>query len=155
MTDSFLKNDGGFILLNNGGTLLMNEHVPEVKIRGTHATQKTVQRRKTQLISVSFTFKLKANTLRKIHVHLLNFGEQLRPKGMYTDAVRNSFKIPLTDLGLKLNQLGKQLKKEAREHLSVSIIELRESIVKDEDFVLDFVLLKWLNRKIRRMKNDK
>jgi len=133
----------------------MNEHVPEVKIHGFHATQQTIKKRKTQLIPVSFTFKLKANIIKKIHVQLLNFGDQLRPKGMYTDAIRNSFKIPLTDLGLKLNQLGKQLKKEAREHLNVSIIELRESIVKDEDFVLDFVLLKWLNKKIRKMKDGK
>lgn len=153
MTDSFLLNSGDFLVLNDGtSTLLMNEHVDEIKIHGVHSTQRTVQRRKAQLIPVSFTFKLKANTIRKIHVHLTNFAEQLRPHGVYTDAIRNSFKIPLTDLRLKLNQLGKQLKKEAKEQLNVSIIELRESIVKDEDFVLDFVLLKWLNRKIKRMK---
>jgi len=153
MADSIVLNDGtSFLLLNNGDHILLNEHVDEIKIHGIHATQKTVQRRKTKLIPVSFTFKLKANTLRKIHVHLTDFGEMLRAKGIYTDSVRNSFKIPLTDLRLKLKQFEKQLKKEAREHLNTTIIELRESIVKDEDFVLDFVLLKWLNRKIKRMK---
>jgi len=156
MTDSFLKNDGGFILLNSGGTLLMNEHVPEVKIHGFHATQKTVQRRKTKLIPVSFTFKLKANTLRKIHVHLTSFGEILRPKGIYNDTIRNSFKIPLTELSLKLKQIVKQididLPKLIRQDRIDKIVNLRESIVKDEDFILDFVLLKWLNKKIRKMK---
>jgi len=125
----------------------MNEHIDEVKIHGVHATQQTVQKRKAQLVDVSFTFKLTARTIRSTFVQLLNFGEQLRPKGMYTDAIRNSFKIPLTDFGLKLKQLRKQFNKETLE-------DIRESIL-NEDFILDVLLLKYLNKGLRRIKDGK
>lgn len=136
----------------------MNEHVDEIKIHGVHSTQRTIQRRKTQLIPISFTFKLKANTLRKIHVHLTSFGEMLRPRGMYTDAIRNSFKIPLTELGLKLKQLGKQLDIDLPKLIRQDRIDKLESIrnsILNEDFIHDFVSLRWINRKLKGLKDGK
>jgi len=136
----------------------MNEHIDEVKIHGVHATQKTVQRRKAQLIPVSFTFKLKAGIIKKIHVQLLNFGEQLRPRGFYTSAIRNSFKIPLTNLSLKLKQLEKQLDidlpKLIRQDRIDKLVNIRESIL-NEDFVLDFVSLRWINKKLKGLKDGR
>jgi len=111
----------------------------------TQQTKQTIQKRKARLIPVSFTFQLTANTIRSIHIQLLNFGHMLRPRGIYTDAIRNSFKLPLTELKQKLNAQAKALTKQSLEEFLESMIT--ESL---NDPLWCF---RYLNDKIKRLKD--
>lgn len=123
MTDSFLLNDGtSFITLNSGGHLLMNEHIDEIKIHGVHATQRTTQKRRTKLIPVEFTFWLIAGILKTVEMKLLNFGHLLAPHGFYTNSLRKTFKLEVTELLARLKILSKQSLKEALQETAEAII---------------------------------
>ena len=108
MTDSLLKNDNGFIVLNDGTSqILLNAHtaVSGVTIEGTHAT--IIKKRRTKLINVEFTFWLISSLVKRIEINLLDFGEKLNPYGIWNDKMRKSFVLPLTELRQKLKQFSK------------------------------------------------
>jgi len=110
MTDSFLLNDGSsFILLNDGSTILMNEHEPGVKIHGLQATQqqKTTRGRKQQLIPIEFSFQIIARTIPRVVIQLVAIGKILSPKGNYTENLRDSFRLQITDMKTSLVKLSK------------------------------------------------
>jgi len=139
MTDSLLKNDGGFLLLNSGGQILLNAHEAGVNIQGTHAVQQTIQkRRKTQLIPISFTFQLISNTIPRVVIQLINIGKVLSPRGIYSEELRDSFRLPLTDLKQKLDKLSKY-----------SYIESAVSHFVDE-YLEDYIVGKKLFKSIKK-----
>lgn len=137
MTDSLLANDGFFFLLNDGTShILLNEHAGGgVTLQGFQSTQVLKKKKRTKLVDVEFSFWLISELIKR--VELLQFGSKLHPYGIYTDALRESFILPLSGFRQKF----KQLKKERLE-------EIRESIL-DEDFTLNFAWLKWLNKRLR------
>jgi len=156
MADCVVQNDGSsLILLNDGSScILLNEQVAAgVIIEGTHAIQKTIQKPKRkrpqqriQLIPVEFTFWLISGLIRRIEIKLLQFGDKLHPYGMYTDSLRESFILPLSDLRQSIKRNFKQFKNKLTKE---SLKDIRESIL-NEDFVLNFVWLKFLNKRLRR-----
>lgn len=125
----------------------MNEHIPEVKIHGVHSLRGTVQKRKTKLINVEFTFWLIAGILKKVEIELLDFQHKLHPYGFYSKALRESFVLPLTELRAKLKPLGKQALKD-------SLDEALESIVK-EHLYDPMWLYQFLSEKIKRLKDGR
>jgi len=108
MADCIVKNDGGLILLNDGSScILLND--PQVIIAGIHATQQTIQRRRKtqQLIPVEFSFQIIARTIPRIIIHLVAIGKILSPKGNYTENLRDSFRLQITDMKTTLVKLSK------------------------------------------------
>lgn len=137
MGDSILLNDGtSFLVLNDGTSqILLNAHEDGVKTQNIHAAQQTVRKRKTQLIPVEFKFKLTSRLIPKIHAHLVDFGEMLRDKGMYSNSIRKYFKQPT------------EYKKTIRKLLRTDLFnDLREKLI-TEDFVLTYYLLKLINKR--------
>lgn len=137
---TLLLNDGtSAVLLNDGTHVLLNAHEPGVEIRGTHAVQQTIQRRrKVQLIPVSFSFQIIANTIPRVIIQLINIGKVLSPKGIYSEELRNSFRLPLTDLKQKLDKLAKY-----------SYIESAVSHFVDE-YLEDYIVGKKLFKSIKK-----
>ena len=80
MTDSLLSNDGFFILRNDGGQILLNEHadVTGVTIEGTHSSQRLVKQRRTKLVNTEFSFWLIASLIRRVEIKLLQFKDKLQ-----------------------------------------------------------------------------
>ena len=142
MTDSVVLNDGtSFLVLNDGtSTVLLNEQTDAgINITGRHAIQQTAKRRRTKLIHVEFSFWLISSLIQRIK--LLQFGSKLHPLGIYTDKLRESFVLPLTELRQKLKPLTKQ-----------ALEELLESLVDDalNDPTWRF---EFLYKMIKRLKN--
>lgn len=99
-SSGFLLNDGSsFLILNAAGDV----HVAPgagVQITGTHARQKL--RRPQQLIPVEYTFQLLAGIFNTIEFRLLRISNKLNPLGFYSDNLRQSFVLPLTEMRSKL-----------------------------------------------------
>ena len=108
MADSLLLNDGSsFLVLNDGtSTILLNAHEPGINIRGRQAGQQVG--RAEQLIKVKFTFQLLANTIPRIVIKLLSIGKVLQPKGLYSEKLRDSFRLQLTDVKQKITKLAEK-----------------------------------------------
>jgi len=149
MADSILLNDGSsFLLLNDGSSqVLLNAHeaVLGVTIEGTHATQQTIKKRRTKFVTVEFTFWLVSGLLKRVEIQLLQFGDQLHPYGIWTNKLRQSFVLPLTELRQKLKPLSKQFLKESLEEaLESSVIDG----LKDPTWVFEY-----LYKMIKRLKH--
>lgn len=110
-----------------------------VEIVGTHAKQRL--QRPEQLIPVEFTFQLLAGIFSAIEFRLLRIGDKLNPFGFYTDALRESFVLPLTEMRSKLKSVARH-----------ALVDILESTLSD---ALDDPLwcFKFLNDKIKRFKN--
>ena len=81
MGDSVLLNDGSsFLLLNDGSShVLLNAHEGGgVTIQSTHATQKTVQ--KKRLVPLEFVFWVRGGLKTKIHIKLQQLEKLLHAK---------------------------------------------------------------------------
>ena len=142
MADSVLLNDGSsFLVLNDGtSTVLLNEQTDAgININRTHATQ--ITKRRTRIINVVFTFWL-ISRLKNIEIKLLQFGDKLHPKGIYTDALRESFVILHTDIKQKLEAINKKL---SEERLGFFLEEIFDQSL--DQFKIYMELLKRFGRK--------
>jgi len=108
MGDSILLNDGSsFLVLNDGSsTILLNAHEAGINIRGRQAGQQVG--RPQQLIPVEFTFQLLAHTIPRAIIQLMSIGKVLLPKGIYNEALRDSFRLKLTDMKQKITKLAEK-----------------------------------------------
>jgi len=111
--DAFLLEDGGKWLLEDGtGVFLLEDQSdPGVHLINTiqHQRADPYLPSKDRKIPVEFTFQILANTISRVKLKLTDFKEKLSPNNIYTDKLRESLKIPVTDLKKKISKPFKEL----------------------------------------------
>jgi len=149
MADCLGKNDGGLFLLNDGTScILLNSQTSGVQIEGQHGTASVLRiPRRQKLINVFFTFQLISRLTHKTEIQILDFARLLKKEGIYSESLRNSFRLPMSGLMNKLEPLIKKL-----DEKNITNIVTRTIDLYGYDYIISKAMLKKMMKKVKEWK---